>query len=337
MKSTPIEQWKPARRHPDTYPGECPQHAYVILYDQVHPLDFPEPGDLASACVLRNGAREPLDPLLAERGLPGLADRYPSLAYGANRNPGTLAIKMHNYDYQGRKDGLVLPVLKGTVRGGDVVACGLSGQGYLYADLIPATEADGDTEVEAWLPLLDADQLRVMHDGENVRSGMYSVAQFPGFRLDGSDRPFSALGYAGNDRAFISPLHGSPLAYSTIRVANRIYPEMTPVEMMDHVLTIGGLREKIAESAGVAVDPTLALKLMRFMNERWWIRFRGEDQPDGRYDEVLAEVESVIRAHQSPRSTADVMKERGQLLTAEEAYDPGAQRTLGALLGGKGR
>lgn len=332
MKSTPIEQWKPARCYPDTYPGECPQHAYIILNNQVHPLDLPEPGDLTRAYVLRNGAREPLDPLLAGRGLSGLADRHPSLAYGANRNPGTLAIKMHNYGYQGRKDGLVLPVLKGTVRGGDVVACGLSGQGYLYADLIPSTEVDADTEVEAWLPLLDADQLRVMHDGENVRSGMYSVAQFPGFRLDGFDRPFSVLGYAGNDGAFISPLHESPIAYSTVRIQNRIYPEMTPVAMMDHVLTIGGLREKIAESAGLAVDSTLALKLMHFMNERWWMRFRGEDQPDARYDDVLTDVEAVIRAHRSPRSTADVMKERGQLLTAEEAYDPGTERTLGALL-----
>ena len=331
MSSSSIAGWKPARRYPDTYPGDCPDHAYVLLDGEVHPLGFARAGDLSTAFVFLSGRRLPLDPLLAGRGLPELADRYPSLAYGANRNPGTLAIKMRNYAYEGIDDGLVLPVLKGTTRGRDVVACGLSGQGYLYADLMLSADGRDDTAIESWLPLLDPDQLRVMHDGESVRTGLYTVARFP-FRLEGFEREFPALGYAGTDRAFVSPVLGASLTYSTVRVSNRAMPEMTPVEMMQHVLEVGDLELSMARLAGIAGGQPIALELMRFMNERWWIRFRGEAQPDDRYDEILVQLQAVIDANRSARSTAERINERGRALSIEEAYDPGPRHALGVLL-----
>jgi hypothetical protein len=48
----------------------------------------------------------------------------------------------------------------------DVVACGLHGQGYLYGDLLIGSELTEATSTEAWLLLLDHDQLRVLHDSE---------------------------------------------------------------------------------------------------------------------------------------------------------------------------
>jgi len=331
VHSSRTEDWKPARKFPETYPGDCPGHSYVILDEMVHPLEFDRPGDLDSAVALVDGKSLPLDRILEDRGLPPLADRHPSLGYGANRNPGTLAIKMRNYGYAGETSGLVLPVLKGSARGTDVVACGLSGQGYLYADMMLQAHEEEDRTIEAWLPLLDPDQVRVMHDGESVRSGLYGVAEFP-FRLDGFRREFHALGYAGNDHAFISPVLGAPLTYTTVRVANRGLPEMTPVEMMEHVLEIGGLAKKFGGLIGFTDGESFALHLMKFMNERWWIGFRGGEQPDDRYDEIVSDCVAVIEQNQSPRTTAAIMEEAGRMLTIDEAYEPGAARTLGAVL-----
>lgn len=303
----------------------------MILDDHVHPLGFARDNDLASAYVVIDRERVHVDSLLLERGVPRLADRHPSLAYGANRNPGTLAIKMHNYGYSGRDDGLVLPVLKGATRGRDVVACGLSGQGYLYADLLLHERAREETLIEAWFPLLDPDQLRVMHDGEHVSDGLYTVAWFPS-ALDGFDPPVEALGYAGNDAIFVSPLLGQPVAYSTVNVRKRSLPAMDAVEMIDHILDVGGLRTRASDLAHVVEGPSMTRNVMSFMNKRWWIRFEGREQPDERYDELIGALNTVVAANQHPHSSAATMLQRGLALEIDDAYEPDAHRTLGAQL-----
>lgn len=328
MSQTAVMTWQPARRHPETYPGACPDSSYVILDDSVHALGFERRGDLQSAYAVIDGDHVPLGQRLEERGVPALAARHISLAYGANRNPGTLAIKMQNYGYA-HEAGLVLPVLKGTTQGRDVVACGLSGQGYLYADLLPADDVRDGNPVEAWFPLLDPEQLRVMHDGEHVRDEVYSVATFPS-RLDGFAPTIEALGYAGNDPIFVSPRFGTPIAYSTVHVADRALPAMDAVGVVDHILDIGRLRARLSSITGAATTRDL----MAFMNARWWIRFRGEDQPDDRYDRLLDALSDVIAANQRPHSSAAIMAQRGLVLGIDDAYRPGPDRTLGAQLAG---
>jgi len=326
VSETAVWAWQPARRHPHTYPGACPDGSYVVVDDQVHPLGLARDGDLETAYAVVNRNRVPVKALLKERDLAPLGDRHVSLAYGANRNPGTLAIKMRDYGYA-NPAGLVLPVLKGATSGRDVVACGLSGQGYLYADLLPGDDEDDAAPVEAWFPLLDADQLVVMHDGEHVRDGLYTVASFPS-RLDGFGARVDALGYAGNDPIFVSPELGEPIAYSTVRVEDRSLPAMDAVGMVDHVLNAGRLCARASRIAGV----TTTRDIMAFMNERWWVRFRGEDQPDGRYDQLLGELSRVIAAHQRPHSAAATMAQRGRALGVHDAYHPGPGRSLGAQL-----
>lgn len=331
MKETAVTAWQPARRHPETYPGDCPRGSYLILDDRVHVLAFERNNQLKSAYVVIAGKRTPLDPLLLERGLPPLVDRYISLAYGANRNPGTLEIKMKNYDYNGHDGGLVLPVLKGATWGRDVVACGLSGQGYLYADLLTAEDGHDEASIEAWFPLLDPDQLRVMHDGEDVRGGLYTVARFPSV-LDGFDRPVEALGYAGNDSVFVSPVLGQPVAYSTVNVDRRALPAMSATAMIDHILDVGMLRPQVSEVVRVADGALTTRDVMSFMNDRWWVSFRGYEQPDERYDWLVSSLNAVISANQQPHSSAATMLRRGLTLAIDEAYSPGTHRSLGAQL-----
>lgn len=332
MSQTSLASWQPARRHPQTYPGACPEGSYVIIDDRVHALAFAEPGALDSAYAMVADAHVPLDALLRERGLPPLADRYVSLAYGANRNPGTLAIKMHNYGYE-RQDGLVLPVLKGATRGRDVVACGLSGQGYLYADLLLADDAAAEVAIEAWFPLLDLGQLRVMHDGEHVRDGTYTVARFPS-RLDGFDHPVEALGYAGNDPIFVSPTLRTPIAYSTVYVDHRSLPAMDATGMIDHVLDLDRLRVRVAEILEAA-EVSTTRRFMAFMNARWWIKFLGAEEPDDRYDRLVRELTAVIRANQHPHSSAETMTRRGLSLGIDAAYRPSFDQRLGEQVAGR--
>jgi hypothetical protein len=331
VNETAITTWQPARRHPETYPGDCPAGSYLILDDEVHPLAFARDNELASAYVVIDGEDVPLDPVLFERGVPPLADRHVSLAYGANRNPGTLAIKMQNYRYSRHDDGLVLPVLKGATRGRDVVACGLSGQGYLYADLLLAEDGQDEALIEAWFPLLDPDQLRVMHDGEHVREGLYTVARFPS-SLDRFDHPVEALGYAGNDPIFVSPVLGQPVAYSTVHVDTRSLPAMDAVQMIDHILDVGDLRPRVSDLTQVVESSSMTRDVMSFMNKRWWIRFEGHEQPDDRYDQLIGALNAVVAANQHPHSSAATMVQRGLALAADEAYEPDTERTLGAQL-----
>lgn len=325
-RSSRITDWKPARKFPETYPGDCPDHSYLIFDTDVYPIEFAEPGELESATVAFGPDRVSLNSILQNRGLPSLGDRFASIAYGANRNPATLAIKMENYSYEGLSDGLVLPVLKGVTRGRDVVACGVSGQGYLYADLIPAEDGAPEATIESWLPLLDDDQLRVMHDGENVRGGLYSLAALP-FQLDGTNDWFPALAYAGNDAAFVSPTYGQPLAYTSVQATDRELPTMSPTEMMEHLLSVDGLGSRIAELLRVETDDTPAKFLMAFMNKHWWERF-SNGTTDERYERVCEELQAVIEDHQPARSTADVLRARRQTFTVEDAYDPQSLRRL---------
>lgn len=333
MNGGAVREWLPARRHPETYPGNCPGNSYAILDQQVVPLRFAGQGELDSAYVVLEDERVPLDALLVERGLPRLAERFPSLAYGANRNPATLAIKMANYHYLSSGEGLVLPVLKGVLTAQDVVACGLSGQGYLYAGLTLADGPGHDSAIDAWVPLLDQDQLRVMHDGENVRNGLYGVAEIP-VTIEGFAQEVPALGYVGDDEVFVSPALGKPIAYSTIRASRRTYPSMTAVEMIDHLLGIGDLRPTLEGVVGPRLGSFTALELMHFMNERWWIRFLGHPQPDDRYDALLGAMTAVVSRHRRPTGTAAALRRRGSLLDVDDAYTPGPARMLGAVLAG---
>ena len=81
---------------PESYPGDCPPGHYLLCGDQILPLEENYAGngyDLFTA----PGERVDLDAFLAESGASPVAERFPVLAYGANRNPGTLAIKFRHY------------------------------------------------------------------------------------------------------------------------------------------------------------------------------------------------------------------------------------------------
>lgn len=326
-----VDSWTPARKHPETYPGDRPPSSYVLLDDHVCPLLLDDPETPRMVTVA--GEVEDVDAALERAGLPSLSERVAVLSYGGNRNPATLLIKLHNYAYACPGTAVAIPMLRGSMVGVDVAACGLSGQGYLFGDLLVDGPLVRDTRCEVWIALVDRDQLRVLHESE-IGTGDYVAARFPGVTVDlaGEDRALRGpvLGYAARRPCFVSPVLGKPLAFSSIDAEHRALPEMSPVQMLDHVLDRPNLRERALALAASDVNGDLALGVSRFMNRNWWRRFSGLAPDDG-YDPLLRLVERRIAANVLERSSAAILAERGLVMSDDESYLPDASLTWGRL------
>ncbi|HEV2815410.1 MAG TPA: hypothetical protein VGW10_19290 [Solirubrobacteraceae bacterium] len=323
---TRLDHWLPARRHPETYPGDRPPGSYLLLDEVVCPVLLDDPD--APVVVTPGGEAEALDAVLERAGLPATSDRVAVLAYGGNRNPATLRIKFANYGYRCPGSAVAVPVLRGAIRGADVAACGLSGQGYLYGDLLVDPDLVGETRCEAWVVLADPDQLRVLNDSE-IGTGDYAAARFPGVEVG---RPLGGpvLGYTAHRPCFVSPELGRPLAFRSIDAERRALPEMTPMEMLDHVLGVLGLRDRARAVAGRGVNGDLALAVAHYMNRNWWRSFTG-DEPEPGYGEVLTAVGEGLAARSLAGSSASLLADRGLLMTDAEAQHPDASLTWGRL------
>ncbi len=326
-----IRDWKPARQFPETYPGDRPPHSYFLWDDEIYPLHFENP--LEPWIEQRDGTITAVDALLEKLRLPLVKDRYAVLAYGGNRNPATLAIKFLNYGYRSPGEALAVPVWRGKISGADVVACGFSGQGYFYADLLLNSNWTRQTRAEAWLILLDQDQLRAIHDSEGVRGGDYIVARFGGVTIDGYEKTLAPMGYAGKKPILLSPQTQSPLGFKSVQAERRTIPEMTPLQMLDHLLDAYGLRDSICAATGLRHDADLAVELSKYMNGQWWYQFNTRQQPIRGYREVMRLFEKQITRHALPQSTTEQMHASGIALSTEEAYHPDHALTFGGLLG----
>ena len=337
--STPLADWRPARKFPHTYPGDRPPQAYLLLDDTVHLISFSGATDLGSAVIqMGDGSSRSVDGILADLGLPGIEDRYPVVAYGANRNPATLDIKFRNYGYATEAKGLGVPVLRGTLTGCDMVAGGISGQGYCYGDLLFDSTWTEGTRIEAWLTLLDRDQLRAINDSEGVRdeSGIYSMAHFPEYRIDGWQRTIAPLGYAGTAEIFVSPRLGIPMAFSAVEASGRDIFAAEPLEMWDHLLDVYDLRAEIASLASLPDDPGLSRSLTGYMNQHWWRVFAEREEPAPDFTRTLALLKDVFHRDARELSTARYLGEKGLILDASTAYAPGEDLTLRGIIGMRG-
>jgi len=328
-----IKDWRAARQFPQTYPGDRPEQSYLLLNENIHLLFWEKTDDITTAYFHQaEGRHIKVDEVLKNMGLPTMLERFGVLAYGANRNPATLSIKFRNYHYKSAGKGLAVPVIKGNLCEADVVACNIYGQGYLYADLLYNTEDTANTQVEAWLNLLDGDQLRVMNDSEAVKTGMYAVGVFPGYTIDAAGQALTPLGYAGNSNIFISPEFGKPLAFSTVVAKNRALPEMQPVAMLDHLLNGFKIRDKIAQITGLDNDDALGEELGKYLNGQWWYWFNTREKPIKGYTQVIELLGNCIGKNSQSISTAAYLKERGLILPEDIWYSPGERYTLQGLL-----
>lgn len=314
--------WLAARMFPETYPGSAPRSHFILHNGEVLPIARSTIARKFAVCR-SSGDSEDIDSFLSNVGAPSLSERYPILAYGANRNPATLNAKFTSRQPRRTRLGQYsIPVLRGSLLGADVVACRLHGQGYFYGELLVSDDLVAPTNIDVRVLLSDIDQLRDLNDSENIEQGMYSVSRVPNVRIAGLHKELTPLAYVTNARVWRSPDYGQPIGFSAISADDRRIPAMTSRELMEHVLDTSGLRKEVSRIAGLTNDSTLARELSKYLNGQWWYHFHTLEPPISGYTEILALVnnfmdDSSIDAHSHAHLT-----NLGLTLTNREAYNP---------------
>ncbi|GAA3750122.1 hypothetical protein GCM10022402_31590 [Salinactinospora qingdaonensis] len=326
----PIDRWKPARTFPETYPGECPSGPYLLCEDTVRPIVGDGPGGHYEIDAPQG--RIPLETALARLGLPGLAERFPVLAYGANRNPATLRMKLANYNYE-PPNGVDswIPMLSGRIAGADIAVCGPHGHGYFYGELLMDERFTADTVLDVHVCLADRDLLRVLNASEGVTTGMYALASVSGVELTGGASLRSTLGYIAQAPVWRSPRYRSPVSYAVSTASNRTLPALTSRAIMEHVLDTLGLRGKVSALSGLPDDAALASALASYLNEQWWREFNGTGPATPAYHEILEALRSGMAGDGLTPRTLDHLARLGRVLPTERADDPGPAHTWAAL------
>ncbi|HSK91330.1 MAG TPA: hypothetical protein VK875_08455 [Euzebyales bacterium] len=325
-----VHEWEAARTHPATYPGRTPPGDYLILDDRVLPVVFTDHDDVTSAASVHDGRRTALDAELRGRGLPGVAERTPVVAYGGNRNPATLALKLRHYDYAARDGGVALPVLRGRLRDADTVAAGVSGQGYLYADLVllqPDVCADA---LEVWVALVDDDQLRVLHESEGVDEQWYHVARIDDLELDAVRGRFHGLAYVTDLACPLLPTTGAPLAFSSVPAQGRRLEEATPVEMLRRFIDEHGIRPAVARITGLPDSDALAGELIKYLNGQWWYQRHTGERAIPQYYEVIDALTTALRTTVRHFDVVARLRRAGRILEGERRHAPGLTLTASA-------
>jgi hypothetical protein len=321
---------------PESYPGSCPPGHYLLCDGAVLPLaeDTARDGLGGYQVVGESGERTPLDAFLTDHGTDPLAERFPVLAYGANRNPGTLAIKFRNHGGPTLGSAYCIPVLKATIRRADVAACRLHGHGYFYSELLIDSPLTAQTEIEARVLMADLAQLRALNDSEGLPQRMYSAALMPGVEVSGIGQSLSPITYVANVRVWSSPASGTPVGYSLIPATGRQYPAMTSRQIMDHVLTTHGLRPAVSRITGLANDATLAQEVTKYLNGQWWYQFNSHDTPIAGYTELLELINTAMDASVIDDHSRNRLAAAGLVLDTDAAYNPGDTLRLGNTLTG---
>ncbi|MET7934480.1 hypothetical protein [Streptomyces sp. NPDC005322] len=320
---TPVHNWHPARKFPETYPGVSVDQSYLLWGDRVLPVSSNKDHEFL---VTAGGESLLLEELLSALRLPGLQQRFPVLAYGANRNPSTLYTKLRNYaSGSTESDVHFLPVFKGHMRGADVAACRFHGHGYLYGELLLGHSLCKNVELEVYVCLVDLEQLAVLNKSEGVDTGVYDLAVIPDVRVDALMKPFFALGYAARQRVWHSPAHGMPVAYSLLPAVGRTLPAMTSREMVDHALTTLGLRGQISALTGLKDDGRMAEEVAKYLNGQWWYQFHTGQPPIRGYSQVMELLDSRMAESSAPSRTLDFLRANGLVLPPKDAYAPGGE------------
>jgi len=322
------------RRRPTTYPGTAPDYPYLLADGLVQPLRVER---VAGSVRVTLADGTPVDDVLRRHGVAPLAGRIPSVAYGANRGPESLALK---FDHHGSAEAPpiapVVPVLAVTVSDVDAVGGGITKQGFVYADIVDSP----GTRLSVLLPLFDRRQLAAVHDSEGVGKG-YDCAWLTGIDLTarggGSAGTLAAMAYVRPAPVFRDPRDDQPLAFAAVAAEGRRFPALAQVAMLARVVEATGIAARLAPLLGRRPDAedlpaeAVAEDLIRLLNGQWW--YRRHNRPD---DGLVAAaraftiVNDAMAGSPWPRPPDSPLTR--DVLPRDEAYDPPPARQLGHLL-----
>ena len=314
----PINTWKPARLYPLTYPGDCPDGSFLIINNEVVSLNASNPDDVF---FMRDGENHSLNTWLKKQKLPLLKDRIMVLAYGANRNPATLKIKFENYNYKYIDQPLVVPVFKAKLKNADVVASGLHGQGYFYADLLLESRHTLGTEIDVWINLLDEDQFRVIEESENVSKGLYTLGQIDHITLSESNLQITALAFLSASVTLIYQQTNTPVAFENVFAQNRKIIAMSTSEMLRQFIRDFSLIDEIQRLANISYDTNFAQKFSNYLNVRWWEKFKNPKFEDPNYTTILKSFNHAIQSGKAENTTAENYNKMGKLVKPKSIPD----------------
>jgi hypothetical protein len=191
-------------------------------------------------------ALDQMDTYLKERNLPGLAERIPVLAYGANVSPGNLMTKFDKYDTEGTdtsKEAMkTVPNLYVTMENTDAVWHGAPGgyAGGYFAELYQGEEVEGTT-MKAVVQFLTPEQLAVMHTTEGDSYGI-SVIQ----NIDlGNGDTIDAVSYVARKSNVLLDNDGKPIAVQGVERQNSDLEVMTPRDALAYTLGTEGVSHAI--------------------------------------------------------------------------------------------
>lgn len=155
---------KPPKEVPESYPGALPQTSYLLLGDEVLPLEFAKGRRLGrwrirGTTASRDSQDEgvPLDDgLLRAKAVP-VDVRTPVLAVGSNASPSQLVKKLAQFG------DLDIPVVRASTLGLDLAfSAHINPAGYIPA----AVRCAAGRRLHVWVTLLDDDQLKAMDSTE---------------------------------------------------------------------------------------------------------------------------------------------------------------------------
>lgn len=282
------------RSNPLIHPGKRPPSSYIVGVDNTIFLMKDIVNGIKQAYLETSEGQLSVNDFLENHHVARLEERIPLIAYGTNPCPGQLVYKFRPIDNQ------IVPVIKGCIKGWDIVYKFISNPGYAYAHLIPSK----DVTVEAWITLLDQEQYERMNWTEGVlkKSPDYQVGIFPDLLMEGSIQ-LQALVYIGNSRPFVSPQCGNhkntPVAIAEIPAEGRKMPALCQEDMLNHGLDVLKLHDFLRSYKDdlQQFPGSSGKKLAFFLNKHFNLHNGGEFQCN-RCAELLARISELAESQQ---------------------------------------
>ncbi len=222
---------------PMLYPGQRPESSYVTDGSYVYELLVKnDDGNLAFTMRAEAGKEVPANEFLAAAGVPGMEDRIPTLAFGANMSPGSLASKFKKV---GRPDALVIPTVYAELQGHDIVWSGGPGANGNFIAILYAGEETRETKVQVGINFLTREQLLVLHATE-------LAYQFSSVSVDVAGVPIRSYYYAGQDNVYAE--NGHPVAIESIPAHDRNLRSASTATLLDEILQDETLKAALSEA-----------------------------------------------------------------------------------------
>lgn len=227
---TPMESvHRDAIEHARRYPFAIPEHSFVYLDGKSLELAIPVNAGLAEAMLHVDGETRPLALVARAAGVDPatlLSERTAVLSFGSNASPEHLARK-----FSGMPGPVLIPVLRGTLAGFDAV---YSAHIASYGSVPAALAASPGCAVRVYLNLLDAAQLRVMHQSEGVgRNYAFSRLRDVELTLEGGTLIRSPCFYRSCGGVLTDA--GNPIALAAIPARHRVFPALDESGALDWV------------------------------------------------------------------------------------------------------